>query len=86
MAFRQSDDDKANKYIKDIIKKLNISIKPDDKNVKTIFHATVYNLHKDDYNCELILFNLRRMNQLVHNVLLLSRVDNHSIEKKVNKF
>ncbi len=60
LAFRQSDDDKANKYIKDIIKKLNISIKPDDKNVKTIFHATVYNLHKDDYNCELILFNLRR--------------------------
>ena len=46
---------------------------------------TISNEEKDLYT-DKILFNLRRMNQLVHNVLLLSRVDNHSIEKKVNKF
>ena len=46
---------------------------------------TISNEEKDLYT-DKILFNLRRMNQLVHNVLLLSRVDNHSIEKKLNKF
>lgn len=33
-----------------------------------------------------ILFNLNRMNQLVHNILLLSKVDNHSISKQKNSY
>ena len=33
-----------------------------------------------------ILFNTRRMNQLVHNVLLLSKLDNQSISKEYTRF
>lgn len=35
---------------------------------------------------EKILFNLRRMNELVNNVLLLSKVDNQSIERNATKY
>lgn len=39
-----------------------------------------------DLYVEKILFNTRRMNQLVHNVLLLSKLDNHSIKKQNNTY
>ena len=42
---------------------------------------TISNEEKDLY-VEKILFNTQRMNQLVHNVLLLSKLDNHSITKQ----
>ena len=46
---------------------------------------SISNEEKDLY-IEKILFNTRRMNQLVHNVLLLSKLDNHSIKKQNNTY
>ena len=45
----------------------------------------ISNEEKKQY-IEKIMFNIHRMNELVHNVLLISKVDNHSITRQVNTY
>ena len=59
-AFKSNDFEKAEKRIEEIVSKMNVSLKPEDKDAKPVLYTAFYNLHNDDHNCELLLFNLRR--------------------------
>lgn len=60
LVFQRPNMDEARQHIEEIIGKLNMTAGAGDKNRRPVFHAAVYHLQKDDYNCELLLFNLRR--------------------------
>lgn len=56
--IKREGEEEALEVIKNIIAKLNRYV--DEKNVKPVFYASLYNLNESDQNCELLLFNLRR--------------------------
>ena len=59
-AYQKNNIDEAKCLLEEIIKKLNLYIEADEDNMKTIFHAALYNLNHSDRNCGLLLFNLRK--------------------------
>lgn len=59
-AFKSTDAKTAENKLNAILEKLNKYADPKQNSNTPIFHASYYNLGKDDKSCDLILFNLRR--------------------------
>ena len=60
LAFQALDADYAKRYIENILEQLNMFVNEGDEPENSVFKAAIYNLRQEDYNCELVLFNLRK--------------------------
>lgn len=60
LVYMSSNDDDAEKRLKEIMKKLDEYVDIQENNTKKVFHAAMYHLTQMDKNSEILLFNLRK--------------------------
>lgn len=59
VAIQEIDEDNAKKRLEEILRRLN-GFEELKENNKLVFHASVYHLERNDKNCEVLLYNLRK--------------------------
>ena len=60
LAFQSTNDNDAQKRLKELMDRLNSFEDMKEKNNKLVFHSACYHLAAGDKNCEILLFNLRK--------------------------
>ena len=90
-AFQSTNDEDAEKRLKEVMNKLNSFEVVKEKNNKLVFHSAVYHLGSSDRNCEILLFNLRKnCNRIFGTEKQILFCDTHSMniiqeEKKITE-